>query len=166
MNTLRRLLVDLVILLTIVLTAFFLYQNYGQAVTDYFFGTEKIGILINDVTITASIADTDEERKEGLSGVASLPSTDGKLFIFDRTGSYGFWMKDTIIPLDILWINEELEIVHIEENVRPETYPAVFNSPEPARFVLEVNAHFVSTFNIEVGDKVLIPSHKLPEDLR
>jgi len=166
LSTFRPLVLDTIIFLTVVGTAFFLYQTYGLTVTNYFFGEQKVGMFVRDIGVTVSIADTPEERNQGLSGVESLPTDEGKLFIFDKEGEYGFWMKDMKIPLDIIWINNERRIVHIEENVSPESYPAIYGSPEPARFVLEVNAFFTSTFRINVGDTVTIPVRHLPPDLQ
>lgn len=165
MRTLQRLLIDLIVFVTIIGTVVFLYRTYSEPVISYFFGEQKVGIYVQDIRVTVAIADTDAERKIGLSGVASLPEREGMLFIFEQEGNYGFWMKDTLIPLDIIWIDDEGVIVHIEENVRPDSYPTIYSSPRPARFVLEVNAFFVSTFRINVGDRVAIPAHKLPPDL-
>lgn len=161
----RRFVVDVIILITIVLTASFLYDSYGDTVYDFFFNEQTVGIFIRDVPLTVSIADSPEERSQGLSGVNSLDTQEGKLFIFDEEGRYGFWMKDMLLPLDIIWIDNSGSVVHIEENVLPESYPTIYSSPVPARFVLEVNAFFVPTFNVAVGDHVSIPAHRLPEDL-
>jgi len=127
---------------------------------------KKQSVFLRDVPVLVTPVDTPEDRQKGLSGVSALPQNEGMLFIFDEEGRYGFWMKDTLLALDIIWINNNQEIVHIEKNVRPESYPATYYSPVPARFVVEVNAFFTSTFNINVGDKVSIPENKLPEDLR
>ena len=162
----RRFVVDVIILLTVVLTAGFLYDSYGDTVRNFFFNEQTVGIFIRDVPVTVSIADSEEERSQGLSGVDSLDTQEGKLFIFDQEGKYGFWMKDMKMPLDIIWIDNSGRVVHIEENVLPESYPTIYSSPVNARFVVEVNAFFVSTFNITVGDSVSIPAHRLPEDLQ
>ncbi len=166
MKAFSDLFTSLVVFLAVVSTFVFLYHNYKAPVSNYLFGDDMIGIVVRDVTLTVSIADDEEERKQGLSGVEELSTLEGKLFVFDEEGQYGFWMKDMLIPIDIIWINDNLEIVHIEEDVRPDTYPTIFNSPVPARFVLETNSHITSTFNIHIGDKVLIPSNRLPADLR
>ncbi len=165
MNTLRRIVIDTVLFAAIIGSLFYLYQTYGREAAVYLFGESKNTIFVGDVSVLVTIADTAEERRQGLSGVTSLPDREGKLFVFDEEGRYGFWMKDMLIPIDILWVNNDLEIVHIEKNVKPETYPAVYNSPRPARFVLEFNAFFADTFKIEVGDKVTIPANDLPTDL-
>lgn len=159
-------LLDLLIFLTVVGTVFFLYQTYGEKLVYYFFGPEDVSMSVRDVGILVEIADSPEERKTGLAGVTSLPENRGMLFIFEKEGRYGFWMKDVSIPLDMIWIDDARRIVHIEENVQPDSYPLIYTSPVPARFVLEVNAFFVSTFNIAVGDTVTIPLGHLPADLR
>ncbi len=162
----RRFIVDAIILVTAVVTIGFLYNSYKAPVYDFFFNEQTVGIFIRDIPITVSIADNEEERSKGLSGVESLEAEEGKLFIFDKEGRYGFWMKDMLFPIDIIWIDNSGHIVHIEEGVLPDSYPTIYSSPVPARFVLEVNAFFVDTFRVKVGDKVSIPAHRLPDDLQ
>jgi uncharacterized membrane protein (UPF0127 family) len=60
--------------------------------------------------------------------------------------------------LDILWVAEKGEIVHIEENVSPDTFPKSFSSPKPAFFVIEANAGFVASSSIALGDTVIVPT--------
>ena len=161
-----RTVMDIIIFVTIIGTIFFLYQTYGESTINYLFGEPKDTIFINDLSIEVTMAVTQEERRQGLSGVESLGEREGKLFIFDEMGYYGIWMKDMNFPIDVFWIDESLRIVHIEENVLPESYPAVYNSPVPARFVLETNAFFANTFRINIGDRVGITAADLPIDLR
>jgi uncharacterized membrane protein (UPF0127 family) len=66
-------------------------------------------------------------------------------------------MKDMNYALDIIWAAEGGEIVHIEEDVSPESFPTAFASPKPAWFVIEANAGFVERHQIEIGDDVVIP---------
>lgn len=161
-----RFIVDALIVLTIIGTIFFLYRTYGGQLVEELFGEQKISIFLGDTPVTVSVADTPETQQKGLSHVTSLPENEGMLFIFPKEGDYGFWMKDTLIPLDIIWVNDQFEVVHVERNVRPESYPTIYHSPAPARFVVETNAFFASTFNIETGDSVTIPANRLPEDLK
>lgn len=162
----QSLIFNLFLVVAVIASVFLLGFLYKSQLSDFFFGDEKISVTIRDTAVTASVADSPEERSRGLSGVESLKEQEGMLFIFDRTGYYGFWMKDMLIPLDIIWIDEDSRVVHIEEDVRPETYPTIYNSVAPARFVLEVNAFFARTFNIQEGDTVTIPADHLPDDLR
>ncbi len=104
--------------------------------------------------IRVSVADTPEARKTGLGNRAGLAPGEGMLFVFPYDGIYGFWMENMQFSIDILWLNVSGEIVHIEESVSPETYPAVFSSKVRARYVLELPAGFVSGYEVRVGDIV------------
>lgn len=162
----RRFIVDTIILVAAVFTVGFLYNSYKDVVYDFFFGEQSIGIFIRDIPLTVSVAESKEAQTKGLGGVTSLGTQEGKLFIFNQEGRYGIWMKDMLIPIDIIWIDNSSNIVHIEEDVLPGSYPTIYSSPSPARFVLEVNAFFVATFNVKVGDHVTIPANRLPADLQ
>ncbi len=161
-----RFIIDIVVVVTVIGLVFFLYQTYGPRLVEYLFGEQKVAVSIRDVSIAVTVADDIPSRQQGLSHKASLPEREGMLFVFDREDSHYFWMKDMLIPIDIIWINDAMEIVHIERNIRPESFPTRYGSSRPARFVLEVNAFFVDTFSIKVGDQVSIPSHRIPADLR
>lgn len=111
-------------------------------------------IQINDRTITVEIADSPAERERGLSGKAGLAEDEGMLFVFDEDGRLAFWMKDMLFAIDILWISRDGAIVHIEENVAPETYPASFTPRSEARYVVELPAGYVSKYTVRLGDIV------------
>lgn len=166
MSIIRSLVFNLFLVLAVIAGLFLLAWIYGEQLGTYFLGDERINLTIRDTSVIAKIANSPEETRLGLSGVESLDEQAGMLFIFDKVGYYGFWMKDMLIPLDIIWIDEKGKIVHIEENVQPDSYPTIYESRTPARFVLEVNAFFVNTFSIEVGDQVIIPANQLPTDLQ
>lgn len=161
----KKILLDLLVICTIALTALFVYRTYGDAIQNFVFDTQSSTMYVRSVPINVTIADEEHEHAQGLSGVEKLDQFEGKLFIFPDEAYYSMWMKDMLFPIDILWINNDLKVVHIEENVTPETFPESFSSNVPARFVLELNAFFVETEKIQVGDKVLIPPKSLPKDL-
>lgn len=116
-----------------------------------------IQITIGSVVVQASVADTLSKRITGLSDTPYLPDEVVKLFAFGTPGAHSIWMKDMNYALDILWAAEEGEIVHIEENVSPDTFPTSFSSPTPAWYVVEANAGFVEKNQIAIGDEVVIP---------
>ena len=90
---------------------------------------------------------TPEDKAKGLSGVESLPKDEGMLFIFDPPEDVKFWMKDTLIPLDIIFINEDQEVVKVHQGIpNDETLIEVPN----IAYVLEVNANS----EIKVGDEL------------
>jgi uncharacterized membrane protein (UPF0127 family) len=115
-------------------------------------------VLIGSTTVLASVADTLPQRIKGLSDTPFLPEGMVKLFAFGVPGEHSIWMKDMNYSLDIIWVAEKGEIVHIEENVSPDTYPKSFSTPTPAFFVIEANAGFVASSSISLGDMVIVPS--------
>lgn len=103
--------------------------------------------------ISVSIADTEAEREQGLSGTPSLPMHTGKFFIFESSGPEGFWMKDMRYPLDLVWIDSALHVVGVTARVDPSTYPTVFYAPSDVQYVLEVNAGDAEVLGITDGLK-------------
>lgn len=161
----KRIILDVFVLVVIVGTIIYVYQNYGDRILVALFGEQPRTMYVESTPIAVTIADNDEERRQGLSGVESLGEFEGMLFVFPEEDRYGMWMKDMRFPLDMIWINNESRIVHIEENVKPESYPDTFVSDEPARFVLEANAFFADRANVTEGDEVSLPPSALPPDL-
>jgi len=115
-----------------------------------------VPITIGSTTVAASVADSMPERIKGLSGTPYLPEGVVKLFAFGVAGEQAIWMKDMNYPLDIIWVAEDGEIVHLEENISPDTYPRSFASPTPAFFVIEANAGFIASSSVALGDDVVI----------
>ena len=130
-----------------------LYQKTKILSTNIF--TNKKIMMISDVLITVEISNTQEKRMRGLSGREYLPKKTGMLFVFDKIERHGIWMKDMNFSIDIIWINENDEIIYIIENAQPESYPDVFLPLTPSKYVLEVNAGFVKENKIKMGDKVV-----------
>ena len=95
-------------------------------------------LLVNDeTTLTLSVAATDATRSKGLSGRASLPERHAMLFVFDRAGRYGIWMKDMRFAIDIAWLDDSGRVIHVQRNARPEDGLKVFRPEAPARYVVE-----------------------------
>ena len=163
-----RFLIDIVVIVTLAVVGLFLYHQYWDAFKESWsaYRQSEQTVYLGSVAISVTIADDEKKQRQGLSGVKSLRDLEGKLFIFNIDGPWGIWMKDMLIPLDIIWVDKNLRVVHIEENVAPDTYPAVFSSPRDARFVLEMNAHFVSSVRIKEGDRLTLPASLLPSDIR
>ncbi len=116
---------------------------------------QKSQVTVSTVSYKVIHADTDELRTKGLSGRTSLEKDTVMLFSFPTPGVYGFWMKDMLFPIDILWTNEAGDTVqHIERNLSPDTYPKAFYPPEPSKYVLEIAADGFK--DVQVGDKVKV----------
>lgn len=100
------------------------------------------------------VAKTDEERVRGLSGREYMNPDEGMLFVFPEDGVYPFWMRGMHFPLDIIWIDAGLEVVHKEEEVATSTYPLLYEPPGKARYVLEVHAGVAESMGMQVGEKM------------
>lgn len=107
-------------------------------------------------TLTVTIADTPGERLQGLSGKKNLPSNEAMLFVWEKSGQHGIWMKEMNFPIDIIWLNKDFEIVHIAPYISPETYPKVFSPNKPSRYVLEIKAGLAAQMGLQKDDKLNI----------
>lgn len=108
-------------------------------------------IGIGNSVIKVKVALSEEEKRKGLSGREFLPKDQGLLFIFNKPGFYQFWMKEMNFPIDIVWIGDNLEIIDLTENLKPDSYPQTFFPSKPAQFVLEVNAGWIKRHYIKKG---------------
>lgn len=100
--------------------------------------------------IRAAIADNKSEQNEGLMNVTQLPSDKGMLFIFDTQEPRSFWMANTPLPLDIIFVDEEKQIVRIHHSAQPFSEKR-YTSGEPARYVIETNGGFCINNDIYEG---------------
>lgn len=107
----------------------------------------------------SELAATPQERERGLMFRESLADGKGMFFVFDEDGKHDFWMKNTLIPLDIVWMGEGGEVSHIAENVQPcRSDPCpLFVPPTVARYVLEINAGEARRIGLKAGDKAVLP---------
>lgn len=109
------------------------------------------------VRIDVEIADTVPKRSRGLSFRESVPPLTGMLFIFDSKAKHSFWMKDTLVPLDIIWLNNH-RIVHIEHSVPvppPNTQnPPTLHPSKDANFVLELAAGEAHRLKLTPGSRL------------
>ncbi|NQU97931.1 DUF192 domain-containing protein [Candidatus Woesearchaeota archaeon] len=114
-------------------------------------------VVLGDVRVEVEIADSYEKVMFGLMEREKLGKKEGMLFIFTDEEPRTFWMKNTLIPLDIIFINSSLDIVKIQHAVpcKTETCP-IYPSGKPAKFVLEVNEGFSEEYGVEEGMKVEI----------
>lgn len=114
------------------------------------FTTSEGGVI---ATIDIEIADTDEKRRTGMMYRDKLAEKQGILFIFPQERYLSFWMRNTVVPLDMFFVNSGMEIVTIHRETVPFTEnPLVSDSP--ALYVVEVNAGFADKLGITVGDMI------------
>jgi uncharacterized membrane protein (UPF0127 family) len=113
--------------------------------------------LLQEIDI--EIAETPYERETGLMYRKSMQEDQGMLFIFENEQPRSFYMKNTLISLDILFINQDLEVVSIARNTEPLNDSGI-PSGYPARYVLEVNAGLSDQWGIQEGDLISFDKSK------
>ncbi len=103
------------------------------------------------------IVTSHEDRARGLSFRSDIPHDYGMFFVFPDPARYGFWMKDMLVPIDIIWLADDGTIKGIEQSVSPDTFPQSFTSPVPIRYVLETRAGEAARNGWEVGTRLKLP---------
>jgi len=109
-------------------------------------------------SFAVEIADTREKQALGLMFRDEMPADEGMLFIFPKEAPRSFWMKNTRIPLDIMYFDKDLNMVSISADTPPckvsrcPSYPSV----APAKYVLELNAGAASELGVGPGDRLTI----------
>jgi uncharacterized membrane protein (UPF0127 family) len=124
----------------------------------YYVGQKHATACFSGKCFSLEVARTQEERAYGLMNRESLDPDKGMLFVFDKEGVYPFWMKNTKIPLDIIWINRDKAVVCINRNTPPcKTSPCPSYDPEKnALYVIELNGGAAEDMGLIVGDRVMI----------
>lgn len=138
-------------LVVLIYLSFYFIKNLTQA------GFSQIlpgTVCLRGKCFQVEVAKTESQRERGLMYREELGKDKGMLFIFDKDGIYPFWMKNTLIPLDMVWINSDNKAVFIAENVQPcknlfcsSVVPSVM-----AKYVLEVNAGVCQEVGLKLGD--------------
>ena len=125
-------------------------------VSFYTFSNEKIDVSIysKNITFNVEVARTLEERRIGLMYKKKLLNNEGMLFIFPREKIIQLWMKNTYIPLDVIFISENKVIVDIKKNME-KLSETIVKSKVKSKYALEFNAGLINKLNIKIGDKVL-----------
>lgn len=143
-----KLIIGLVAIITVVLLLFFIFRPVNS---------DPGYVIIDDQIIVVEIADEPLEMQLGLMFRESLPMDHGMLFIFEKEGVHSFWMMNVRFSLDMIWINSDYKVVHVERNVPPCLVGCpLYKSDVLARYVLEVNAGFVDMVSLSEGSSVEI----------
>ena len=119
-------------------------------------------LSINDKLFEVELAVTPEERSQGLMHRQFLPPGQGMLFVFPEPQIISMWMKQTLIPLDILFFDSDAQLSEIFENVPPcKLSPCkTYTNKIPARYVLELPAGSAKTDNLSPGNRLVIVKRK------
>jgi uncharacterized membrane protein (UPF0127 family) len=120
---------------------------------------ETVKLTIKDKPFTLEIADSDTKTERGLMFRKSMPADRGMLFIFDTPDTYSFWMHNTLIPLDIIYLDPAGKVVDIHH--RKALDDTGMSPRDPARFVIELNAGVAEAIGLKIGDTIALPEKYL-----
>jgi uncharacterized membrane protein (UPF0127 family) len=116
-----------------------------------------ISLQIGKRQFTLEVAADHATRQQGLMFRKSMPSDHGMIFVFAREEPLSFWMKNTFIPLDILFLDAERRIISIQQML-PHDLRGV-RSPRPAKYAIEINAGMAQRAGAKTGDRLDLPEH-------
>ena len=157
--TTQRIVVGVVV---VALLGFFIVNNFinnNEPKVEYYTFTKEGELTFTDslgtlkTKIDLEIAETTYETRLGLMNRNKMEENQGMLFILPNLEPQSFWMRNTLISLDMIFVNDKKEIVTVHKNTKilsDQSYP----SSEPAKYVVEVLAGFTDKHNIQVGDKI------------
>ncbi len=103
------------------------------------------------------IADTDATRAQGLMFVEAMPRWSGMLFVFDSPGPRSFWMANTLIELDMLFITPEGRVAHVHHRAIPHDRTPVSSENDGIQYVLEINGGMAESLGIDAGTEMRHP---------
>ncbi len=113
-------------------------------------------VHFDNADFVVELAKTPAERQQGLMFRESMPDDRGMLFIFDDVVPRSFWMKNTLIPLDMIFVDENWTVVHVANAVPCTADPCLSYSSPPAKYVLEINGGLAEKSNITIGSKLFL----------
>ncbi|PIS21106.1 hypothetical protein COT52_00560 [candidate division WWE3 bacterium CG08_land_8_20_14_0_20_43_13] len=153
-----------IVTITVIFTAALLTME-----TANFFKTKKdrpAGIscvdtaTFKDHTFCLELATIRDDQAKGLSGRSSITETEGMLFGYPTEDYYSFWMKDMLVPIDMLWLDSNGVVVNLETNVQPpkagtaDSELQVYRPNQKARYVLEIKAGMANKIGLSLGEKI------------
>lgn len=110
-------------------------------------------------TVQTEIAVTAADRETGLMYRQQLAEDSGMLFVFEERHPIRVWMKNTLLPLDILFLDQNAQVIDLVENLQPchQVNCPVYTSRQAASFMLELNAGYVRSHQLQIGDSLKLP---------
>ena len=159
-----KMLLEILLLIIIIVILTCLSFHYAQILVAPSLQQSAFGsVCLKKNCFEVELVKTESQREKGLMGRENMDSGKGMLFVFDKEGIYPFWMKNTLIPLDMIWIKEgpsagSGQVVFIAQNVQP-CKILICSSVVPnvkAKYVLEINAGICKKIGLGIGDELEI----------
>lgn len=114
-------------------------------------GYRQVNVTVNGVELVADIAANSTQKSRGLSVKDALDENEAMLFVFDTEAEHSFWMKGMKFPIDIIWIDDDKEVVHVEHRLQPcepDSSCQTYKPDDDSRYVLETVAGFALKHNV------------------
>ncbi len=125
------------------------FDNYEKSITIY----SNTGLI--NTGFRVAIANNDSLRAYGLMNLRKLPQTYGMLFLFDDNQHIAMWMRNTLIPLDMIFIDNNNQVIGYHQNAQPKS-EKIIEAPAGTNKVLEINAGLIKKFGIKKGFHIAI----------
>jgi uncharacterized membrane protein (UPF0127 family) len=126
--------------------------------------TAPATVTIKNKPFQLELALTEDQHQRGLMYRASMPADHGMLFVFDKPDTYSFWMHNTLIPLDIIFLDPSGKVVDI--HTRQSKDDTGIPPRDPALYVIELNAGTAKSLGLTVGDTIELPASITHKDLK
>ncbi len=112
---------------------------------------EEKALYVNNKTLTAEVAVTEEQKQIGLSGRSCLGEDRVMVFSYNVPGNYCFWMKDMNFSIDMVWLDSDKKVITVKSGINPDTYPQTFCPSSSAMYVVEVSSGVSEKFGWQTG---------------
>ena len=110
-------------------------------------------VTVGDATVDVEVVSTEAKVERGLMYREHLPPDQGMLFLMNREYDWAFWMRNTLLPLDIIFIKKDMTVAGVAANAKPKD-ESLLRVGVPSLFVLEVNAGWAAAHGVKAGTKV------------
>jgi len=151
---------NFLVLVTLLLLVFFIYLIFFKTKNNP--SLNGINLQIKQTNYQLEIANTILAKAKGLGSRTNLCSNCGMIFVFNYETSLPFWMKDTLIPLDMIWLNSQGKVVSIKtaapEPGKSSNQLKIYQNDLPAKYVIELNAGDAQKIGLYIGDIITLPS--------
>lgn len=120
-------------------------------------GYRQVNVTVNGVEIIADVAATNDQRSKGLAVKDTLSENESMLFVFSAEREHSFWMKNMKFPIDIIWLDGDKEVVHIEHSLEPcvpDSFCQTYKPNDDSLYVLETVAGFAEKYDVTGGTLV------------
>ena len=145
------------VILVVALAALILWWRTAPGSDDIWSSSsyETQQLRIGDQTISLQVADTGPKQQLGLGNRTDIPPDRGMLFPYvSASEDRCFWMQDMNFPIDMIWLDSDRKVVHIEAEVSPDTYPKLFCPDAPAQYVVELHPGSTKRLGLREGSQL------------